>query len=185
MHPLVLGDPCICTPPSLDSLRTAGPYPGIEFVVWKGTLDRQSCCHGHLTSRAHGGSSCGPLSWNACLHVAHACSSHRALLDFPTGMICFYFPCHKDEASSYFMVNLLNSKPPMWSAPVGLCGIHGLSPDSMCWLKNHASMAWAVVVHVNSRLLPSRSSAIDRTGPWKPPCQDRFIFRRSLWGLEF
>lgn len=71
----------ICTPPSHDALRTAGPYPE-NRMVWKGTLDRQSCWHGCPGQSLWGLFSMGPLSWNACLHVAHACNSYGVLLDF-------------------------------------------------------------------------------------------------------
>ena len=105
---------------------------------------------------------CGPLELET-----HACMWHTPAAltglywTFSNGMICFYFPCHKDEVSSYFMVNLLNSKPPaVWSAPVGLCVASTAWSDSMCWLKNQGrSVARAVVVHVNSRPFPSRSAS--------------------------
>ena len=65
----------------------------------------------------------------------HACMWHMlatltgSYLTFSNEIICFYFPCHKDEVSSYFMANLLNSQPPVvWSVPVGLC------VASMAWL---------------------------------------------------
>ena len=155
-------------------------------MVWKGRLDRQSCWGG-----CPGQSPWWPFSlWvprarNPCLHVVHACSSYRIMLPFSNEIICFYFPCHKDEVSSYFMANLLNSKPlAVCVQPRWVC-VWRPQPasNSVCWLKNRGhSVAQAVLL---SKLIadPSLQSwpGVDHIGPWKPPRQDGFIFQKVLF----
>lgn len=69
----------ICTAPSHDALRTAGPYPG-NRMVWKGTFDRQSCWHGCPGHSLWGLFSIGPLTWE-CMP---ACGTCLQLLQRPT-----------------------------------------------------------------------------------------------------
>lgn len=74
-------------------------------------LDRLSHWGGGLgQSRGWPFSRWVPWAGNQHSHGAHPVLM-GSCLPFSNEIICFYFPCHKDEVSFNFMANVLNSKP--------------------------------------------------------------------------
>lgn len=69
-----------------------------------------------------------PRPGNRCPHIAHACGGYGLCLTFSNEMICFYFPCHKDEVSFCFM-------SPYWiQTSCSVCDTHVDVCVSTAWL---------------------------------------------------
>lgn len=128
-----------------------------------------------------------PWAGNQRSHGAHPVFM-ASCLPFSNEIICFYFPCHKDEVSFNFMANVLNSKPlqcvsslcgSVWCPQPGSGNVYGKEPWR--WLRLLALLSKftagpPVKGHPGLTVLALVSH---------PPSQDRFIFKRSVRTLNF
>lgn len=156
------------------------PVVSTQGAERSGKGDPTGCPSGvGVWARAHSGPS--PRAGNRRPHAALTALT-GSCLPFSNEIPCFYFPCHEDEVSFYFMANILNSNLLRCVSSPWVCVcVHSLGL-AVCAGQEppHQGLSLLFCSDLPFKVSLGLSTVVSLgLDPCKPPSQNRFIFRRN------